>query len=47
MDEKQIFKYFDVVIKNIDDVFAFSINNILFEYLNPKNQNNPYQAIFE
>ena len=38
MDEKQIFKYFDLVIKNIDDVFAFSINNILFEYLNPKNQ---------
>ena len=37
MNEKQIFKYFDLVINNIDDVFAFSINNILFEYLNPKN----------
>ena len=38
MNEKQILKYYDLVIKNIDDVFAFSINNILFEYLNPKSQ---------
>ena len=38
MNEKQILKYFDLVIKNIDDVFAFSINNILFEYLNPTSE---------
>ena len=38
MNEKQILKYFDLIIKNIDDVFAFSINNILFEYLNPTSE---------
>ena len=38
MNEKDIIKYFDLVIKNLDDVFAFSINNILFDVLKPESK---------
>ena len=38
MNDKDIIKYFDFVIKNLDDIFGFSINNILFDFLKPESE---------
>lgn len=36
MTEKEIIKYIDLIINKIEDFDLFSINNILFDYINPE-----------
>ena len=38
MTDKEIIKYIDLLIKDIDDFDAFSVNNIIFEYLKPESK---------
>ncbi|WP_111707396.1 hypothetical protein [Lutibacter citreus] len=36
MTEKELIKYIDLIVKNIEDFDFFSINNILFEHIKPE-----------
>ncbi|MCE2612309.1 hypothetical protein LVD13_04935 [Flavobacteriaceae bacterium D16] len=36
MNEKRIIKYIDLIFKNIEDYNMFSVNNIVFDHLNPE-----------
>lgn len=37
-EDKATIKYFDLLIKKIDDIFAFSINNIIHDTLKPESK---------
>ncbi|TVZ23509.1 hypothetical protein JM84_2437 [Dokdonia sp. Hel_I_63] len=38
MTDKEIIKYIDLLINDIDDFDTFSVNNIIFEYINPESK---------
>ena len=38
MDQREIIKYIDLIIKKIEDFDSFSVNNIVFDHLKPESQ---------